>query len=75
MIVPKHKRGGKMIVAIIVTSLLAIAVFTYILFIGANMNKTDEERELEDKEQIEYLRNYKNGGNKVESKKKNKTSL
>ena len=39
------------------------------------MNKTDEERELEDKEQIEYLRNYKNGGNKVESKKKNKTSL
>ena len=26
------------------------------------MNKTDEERMLEDEEQMEYLKNYKKGG-------------
>lgn len=54
-----------------VACLLAIAFFTYILLIGANMNKTDEEREREDNEQLEYIRNYKNGGKKIENKKRN----
>ena len=58
-------------IIVTVVCLLAIAFFTYILLIGANMNKTDEERENEDKEQLEYIRNYKNGGKKIESKKRN----
>ena len=64
-----------MIVAMIVVSLLAITFFTYILLISANMDKTDREREIEDKEQLEYIRNYKNGGNKGGNKKRNKTNL
>ncbi|MCI9365293.1 MAG: hypothetical protein HFJ54_01315 [Clostridia bacterium] len=64
-----------MIVAMIVVSLLAITFFTYILLISANMDKTDREREIEDNEQLEYIRNYKNGGNKGGNKKRNKTNL
>ena len=64
-----------MIVAMIVVSLLAITFFTYILLISANMDKTDREREIEDTEQLEYIRNYKNGGNKGGNKKRNKTNL
>ena len=64
-----------MIVAMLVVSLLAITFFTYILLISANMDKTDREREIEDNEQLEYIRNYKNGGNKGGNKKRNKTNL
>ena len=64
-----------MIVAMIVVSLLAITFFTYILLISANMDKTDREREIEDNEQLEYIRNHKNGGNKGGNKKRNKTNL
>ena len=64
-----------MIVAMIVVSLLAITFFTYILLISDNMDKTDREREIEDNEQLEYIRNYKNGGNKGGNKKRNKTNL
>ena len=64
-----------MIVAMLVVSLLAIAFFTYILLIGANMDKTDREREIEDNEQLEYIRNYENGGKKVGNEKKNKRNL
>ena len=39
------------------------------------MDKTDREREIEDNEQLEYIRNYKNGGNKGGNKKRNKTNL
>ena len=46
-----------------------IAMGTYLLLVSENMNKTEEERRLEDKEQIEYLRNYKNKG-KIENVKK-----
>ena len=64
-----------MIVAMIVVRLLAITFCTYILLIRANMDKTDREREIEDNEQLEYIRNYKNGGNKGGNKKRNKTNL
>ena len=46
-----------------------IAMGTYLLLVSENMNKTEEERRLEDEEQIEYLRNYKNKG-KIENVKK-----
>lgn len=36
-----------------------IGIFTYLIILGASMNKSEEERKLEDQEQIEYLRNYK----------------
>lgn len=64
-----------MIVAMLIVSLLAVTFFTYILLISANMDKTDEEREIEDNEQLKYIRNYKNGGNKGGSKKRNKRNL
>ena len=41
---------------------LFITVFMYWVIIGANKNKTDEEKFYEDQEQIEYLKKYKNGG-------------
>ena len=39
--------------------LVLIAIFTYLVILGASMRKTDEERMLEDQEQMEYLRNYR----------------
>ena len=41
---------------------LFITVFMYLVIIGANKNKTDEEKFYEDQEQVEYLKKYKNGG-------------
>lgn len=45
----------------------AIALGLYIIILGAYMDKTPEERRLEDEEQMRYLREYenrKNGGKK-----------
>ncbi len=42
--------------------LLIIAIFMYLVIVGADKCKTEEERRLEDEEQMNYLRNYKNGG-------------
>ena len=52
---------------IIFIILALVAIFTYLIILGASMNKSDEERELEDQEQIEYLKNYKKmeGNNKM----------
>lgn len=41
---------------IIFIILALVAIFTYLIILGASMNKSDEERELEDQEQIEYLK-------------------
>ena len=49
---------------IIFIFMFGFAVITYLFFLGASKCKSDYERELEDKEQMEYLRNYKNGGKK-----------
>ena len=40
---------------------LLITIFMYLVIVGANKCKT-EERRFEDEEQMNYLRNYKNGG-------------
>lgn len=44
--------------------ILINVIAVYLIIIGGNMNKTYEEQRLEDKEQMEYLKNYKrkNGG-------------
>lgn len=39
---------------------VVIALGIYLIIVGGNMNKTDEEKRLEDEEQVNYLKNYKN---------------
>ena len=39
--------------------LVLIAILTYLIILGASMDKTDEERMIEDQEQMEYLKNYR----------------
>ncbi len=41
---------------------LIITIFMYLVIVGSAKCKTEEERRLEDEEQMNYLRNYKNGG-------------
>lgn len=66
----KYKVGGiKMLDKIAMITFLVvyiifllITIFMYLVIVGTDKCKTDEEREFEDKEQMNYLRNYKNGG-------------
>lgn len=39
--------------------LVLIAILTYLIILGASMDKTNEERIIEDQEQLEYLKNYR----------------
>lgn len=39
---------------------VVIALGMYLVIVGGNKTKTDEERRLEDEEQMNYLKNYKN---------------
>lgn len=43
---------------ILIIILIIIIIFMYLVIVGANLSKGDEERKFEDKEQIEYLNNY-----------------
>ena len=47
-----------MIVKILLIDMIIIAVLMYLVILGASKSKTAEEREIEDKEQIEYLKKY-----------------
>ena len=47
-----------MIVKILLIDMLIIAILMYLVILGANKTKTAEEREMEDKEQIKYLKKY-----------------
>lgn len=47
---------------IIIGFMLLLAIFTYLILLGASKCKTEEEKKFEDEEQIKYLQNYKNGG-------------
>lgn len=42
-----------------------IALFTYLIVIGGNESKTENERRLEDEEQMKILKNLKNKRKKV----------
>ena len=46
-----------MITLIIIFS--SFATFMMLIIIGGNMNKSEEEQRLEDEEQVEYLRQYR----------------
>ena len=56
------------------TLLIVMLVFGFVLFcticslIGGNANKSEYERRIEDEEQMNYLRNYKN--KKIENRQK-----
>ena len=41
---------------------IIITILMYLVIVGANICKTEEEKKLEDEEQMNYLRNHKNGG-------------
>ena len=38
---------------------IAVTIFTYLILLSANIDKSDEERELENQEELEYIRYYK----------------
>ena len=49
-----------------------VIVFTYLVILGADRLETAEEKEIEDQEQMEYLKNYKNKRKGKRNGKKNK---
>lgn len=43
---------------ILVIVMLLVAILIVLIIIGANMSKTDYERQLDDEEQMKFLREY-----------------
>lgn len=56
----------------IIFIMITITICIYMIFVGANKLKTEEERKLEDEEQIKYIRKYQNERNKNGGKKSRK---
>ena len=48
-----------MIIRITLIIMIITAFFLYLIILGASKFKTKQEIDLEDKEQMEYLKNYK----------------
>lgn len=48
--------------------MLLVAILIVLIIIGANLSKTDYERQLDDEEQIRYLKEYQEKKNKKLSK-------
>lgn len=42
----------------IIIILMLITIFTYLIILGSNMSKSDYEKQIEDEEQMEYIKNY-----------------
>lgn len=57
---------------IIMIIFFLVIVFTYLVILGADRLETAEEKEIEDQEQMEYLKNYKNKRKGKRNGKKNK---
>lgn len=49
---------GVLMLAIMLS--FSIAIIVYLVILGNSTSKTDREKQLEDEEQIEYLKNYEN---------------
>ena len=49
-----------LILKLFIAFYIVIALEMYLVIVGGNINKTDGERRLEDEEQMNYLKNYKN---------------
>ena len=52
------KGNRKMVLKILLIDMFILAIFMYLIILGASKSKTAEERRLGDIEQIEYLANY-----------------
>lgn len=53
---------SKIFITIFLILIVIIALFTYLIILGASKYKSIEEQNTEDEEQMEYLRNYKKKG-------------
>ena len=49
---------GVLMLAIMLS--FSITIIVYLVILGNSTSKTDREKQLEDEEQIEYLKNYEN---------------
>ena len=47
----------KIVLIGLITLGLIISLIMYLIILGGNKNKTDEEKQIEDKEQMDYLKN------------------
>lgn len=43
----------------IILLFILIALLTYLIILGSNASKTEEERKIEDQEQVEYLEKWR----------------
>ena len=50
---------SKIFITILLILIVIIALFTYLIILGASKCKSIEEQNTEDEEQMEYLRNVK----------------
>lgn len=48
----------KVSIILFIIIFLSIAIFTYLIILGADRMKTAEKKEIEDQEQMKYLKNY-----------------
>lgn len=64
-----------MIVAIIIISMIIIATFTYMLILGANMIKSDKEKQQELEDEMNYWREQENGGKNSGNQKRKRRNL
>ena len=46
--------------AILIIVMLLFAILIVLILIGANMSKSDYEKQLDDEEQMKYLKDYQN---------------
>lgn len=53
---------SKIFITILLILIVIIALFTYLIILGASKCKSIEEQNTEDEKQMEYLRNYKKKG-------------
>ena len=53
---------SKIFITILLILIVIIALFTYLIILGASKCKSIEEQNTEDEEQMEYLRIYKKKG-------------
>ena len=60
VLVVAHSGVSKAFNGYLVIVMLLVAILIVLIIIGANMCKTDYERQLDDEEQMEFLREYQN---------------
>lgn len=44
---------------VIILIFLLITIFMYLVIVGGNITKTNEERKIENEEEIKFLKNYR----------------